>query len=65
LKTKPAGQQMTYGVSAFLHKLVHNGFSFSIHRAIHPDTTPTLKLRKQHEILNNPEYMPLVSLAVN
>ena len=56
---------MTYGVSAFLHKLVHNGFSFSIHRAIHPDTTPTLKLRKQHEILNNPEYMPLVSLAVN
>jgi len=30
---------------------------------IHPDTTPTIKLRKQHEILNNPDYMPLVSLA--
>jgi hypothetical protein len=32
-------------------------------RIIHPDTAPTLKLRKQHEILNNPEYMPLVPLG--
>jgi hypothetical protein len=34
-------------------------------RIIHPDTAPTLRLRKQHEILNNPEYMPLVSLGAD
>jgi hypothetical protein len=34
-------------------------------RIIHPDTAPTLRVHKQHEILNNPEYMPLVSLAAN
>jgi hypothetical protein len=32
---------------------------------LHPDTAPTLKLRKQHEILNNPDYMPLVSLGAD
>jgi hypothetical protein len=26
-------------------------------RIIHPDTAPTVKLRKQHEILNNPQYL--------
>jgi len=34
-------------------------------RIIHPDTAPTLKLRKQHEILNNPDHMPLVSLGAD
>ena len=34
-------------------------------RIIHPDTAPTVKLLKQHEILNNPEYMPLVSLGAD
>lgn len=34
-----------------------------IERIIHPDTAPTVKLRKQHEILNNPEVMPLVPLG--
>ena len=32
-------------------------------RIIHPDTAPLLKLRKEREILNNPEYMPRVLLA--
>jgi hypothetical protein len=32
-------------------------------RIIHPDTAPILRVRKQHEILNNPEYMPLVPLG--
>ena len=32
-------------------------------RIIHPETTSTLQSRKQHEILNNPASMPLVSLA--
>ena len=36
-----------------------------IERIIHPDTAPTVKLRKQHEILNNPAYMPLVSLGAD
>jgi hypothetical protein len=34
-------------------------------RIIHPDTAPTVKLLKQHEILNNPEYMPLVPLGAD
>jgi hypothetical protein len=28
-------------------------------------TAPMVKLRKQHEILNNLQHMPLVSLAVD
>jgi len=28
-------------------------------------TAPMVKLRKQHEILNNPQHMPLVSLVVD
>jgi hypothetical protein len=31
----------------------------------HPDMSPTLRQRKQHEILNNPQYMPLVPLGVD
>ena len=34
-----------------------------VERIIHSDTAPLLKLRKEREILNNPEYMPRVSLA--
>ena len=34
-------------------------------RILHLDTALTLKIRKQHEILNNPAYMPLVSLAAD
>lgn len=34
-------------------------------RLIHPDTVPTLRLRKQHEILNNPAHMPLVPLGAD
>jgi hypothetical protein len=34
-----------------------------IKRVIHPDTAPTVKLRKEREILNDPAYMPLISLA--
>jgi len=34
-------------------------------RIIHPDTAPVVKVRKQHEILNNPEHMPLVPLGAD
>jgi len=34
-------------------------------RIIHPDTAPTVKVRRQHEILNNPQYMPLVALGAD
>jgi len=36
-----------------------------ITQTIHPETAPVVKLRKQHEILNNPQHMPLVSLLAN
>jgi hypothetical protein len=36
-----------------------------ITQAITPETASTIKLRKQHEILNNPQHMPLVSLATD
>ena len=36
-----------------------------IDQTLHPDTTPLVRLRKQHEILNNSQHMPLVSLAVD
>jgi hypothetical protein len=34
-------------------------------RFINPDTAPTVKLRNQHELLNTPEYMPLVPLGAD
>jgi hypothetical protein len=34
-------------------------------RLIHPDTVSTLRQRKQYEILNNPQYMPLVPLGAD
>ena len=33
-----------------------------ISQTLHPNTAPTVKLRKHHEILNNSQHMPLVSL---
>jgi len=34
-------------------------------RVIHPDTAPMVKVRRQHEILNNPQSMPLVPLGAD
>lgn len=34
-------------------------------RLIHPDTVPAIRLRRQHEILNNPEHMPRVPLGAD
>jgi hypothetical protein len=36
-----------------------------IKQTITPETAPMVELRKMHEILNNAEYMPLVSLGVD
>jgi hypothetical protein len=49
LKIKPDGQQMICGVLAFWSECAF----------------PTIKLKKQHEILNNPDLMPLVSLEAD
>jgi len=40
-----------------------NHASAHLDRILNPDTAPTIKLKKQHETLNNSNHMPLVSLA--